>query len=449
MSWSIVVCLTAFWVLTWLVRRNGHSLGLPIAYLFALLLIHVPGAIAHAFNNVSSTQGTALSDPFYTELGIRFTAIGAVCFVVGVWIAGWPRMRAATSRPVNRFNFWWFCLGAGWFVTYALSFLGKVPSLGAAIEKGGAVWMLGVLLGLRDAVRRGQPLWIAVWLAALGVYPVLMLLLGGFLSYGSTAIIIVLSVLAVSTRSPLRTTAGLVIVAILSFNGFLAYFQHRNEIRGAVWGGAPIDQRIDAAMSMVRDFAWFDPTDERQLISLDQRLNQNFFVGLAAARLENEEVDYLHGRSFWEGLLSLVPRAVWPDKPVYGGSPQIVSEVTGLSLPETTSWGVGNVMEFQINFGTPGVVGGFLALGWLLGRLDREAARAEALGDLGRLFLFFLPAVALIQPNGSLVEITGGPAAALVAAFGWKWAWEFGSRQFAGPSRGVAFVPYEDAHRGA
>jgi hypothetical protein len=43
---------------------------------------------------------------------------------------------------------------------------------------------------------------------------------------------------------------------------------------------------------------------------------------------------------------------------------------------------------------------------------------------MGGTLLFFLPCVALIQPNGSIVELTGGAAAALVAAYGWKWAWK-------------------------
>jgi hypothetical protein len=101
--------------------------------------------------------------------------------------------------------------------------------------------------------------------------------------------------------------------------------------------------------------------------------------------------------------------------------------MTGLSLSESTSFGVGNVMEFQINFGMPGVVVGFMLLGGLLGTLDRKAALAERSGDLGRLFLFFLPAVALIRPNGSLVEMASGPAAGLVAAYGWQWAWNLRS----------------------
>jgi putative effector of murein hydrolase LrgA (UPF0299 family) len=98
--------------------------------------------------------------------------------------------------------------------------------------------------------------------------------------------------------------------------------------------------------------------------------------------------------------------------------------MTGLRLSPTTSFGVGNVMEFQINFGIPGVVIGFFVLGWLIGMLDLEAAVAEGRGDLGRVVLFFLPAVALIDPQGSLVEIFSGSAAALVAAYGWKWAWK-------------------------
>jgi hypothetical protein len=125
----------------------------------------------------------------------------------------------------------------------------------------------------------------------------------------------------------------------------------------------------------------------------------------------------------WEALLSFIPRALWPDKPVFGGSPAIVSEMTGLELSPTTAFGVGQVMEFHINFGIPGLVAGFLLLGWLLGTLDRKAAAAEIRGDLGRVILFFLPGAALIEPLGSMVELAGGAGAALVAAYGWRGAW--------------------------
>ncbi len=146
---------------------------------------------------------------------------------------------------------------------------------------------------------------------------------------------------------------------------------------------------------------------------------------MAAVRLQQEQVNYLYGRSIWEGVEALVPRALWPDKPVFGGSGRIVADMTGLHLDENTSWGVGNVMEFQINFGMPGVVIGFLILGFVLGWLDFKAAAADARGDVSKVILFFLIGVALTQrAGGSIVEMSGGAAAAAVSAYIWKWAWE-------------------------
>ena len=71
---SILVCLWSFAVLVWLLRRDAVSLGIPIAYLFLLLLNHVPGAFAHLVG------GGILSESEITARGIAFTAIGAVSF---------------------------------------------------------------------------------------------------------------------------------------------------------------------------------------------------------------------------------------------------------------------------------------------------------------------------------------------------------------------------------
>ena len=419
MTFLIFICLAAFLLLLWLLRRDRVSLGLPIAYLYSLLLIHVPGAFAH----IAGRDFLLHSD--LIEIGMRFTALGSICFVAGVW---WARFRSSfvvmpIRREADRDHFWWFCLFGGWSLIYGLSPLYQIPSLSAAVGKGGAIWMLGVMLGLRAACQRRDLKRIAIWLGALLVYPVLMLLLGGFLSYGSAAIIIVCSALTISTRSFGRVVVGITLFVFLSLSIFVNYFGHRNDIREQVWGGAPLAARVDSVIDTVRDFKWLDLTNERHLIAFDQRLNQNYFVGLAALRIQQGQVDYLKGESIWEGALSLVPRVLWPEKPVVAGSPKIVAKMTGLRLSPTTSFGVGNVMEFQINFGIPGVVIGFFVLGWFIGTLDAKAAVAERRGDLGRLILFFLPCVALIQPNGSIVEITAGPAAALVAAYGWKWTW--------------------------
>ena len=120
-----------------------------------------------------------------------------------------------------------------------------------------------------------------------------------------------------------------------------------------------IQERLDTVSGMFKDFVWFDWTNPLVLFAVDQRLNQNYFVGLAAQRIETGQSDYLYGRSLTDAALALVPRLLWPQKPVASGSGTIVADATGLDLDRKTSWGVGNVMEFQINFGVPGIYSRF------------------------------------------------------------------------------------------
>ena len=146
MTSSIFICLAAFLWLLWLLRRDGLSLGLPIAYLYSLLFIHVPGAFAHIVGR------DFLLNSDLVEIAMRFTALGSMCFVAGVWLArSSTTPRVPIRREADRPHFWWFCLIGGWSCIYGLSPLYQIPSISAAVDKGGGIWMLGVLLGLRSA----------------------------------------------------------------------------------------------------------------------------------------------------------------------------------------------------------------------------------------------------------------------------------------------------------
>ncbi len=422
---SVAVCVAAYLAMLWVLRKDSVSLGLPFAYLSLLFLNHVPGAYVQLAD-----------DLFYghrheTEIGIRFTAIGAVCFVIGVWLAR-AYTAEARANPVQSTSaawfeddkpFWIFCFLGGMLFSFGLTPLRNLPSIGAVVYNGGALWMLGVLLGLRAAVRKHDTKWIAIWASLLVIYPTLILILVGFLSYGTAAVIIVVSALAISARNYWRVVITIVLTVYLGLSIFSNYFQARDNIRDAVWAGVSTEKRLDAVSRVFTEFKFFDGSDELVLVGFDLRLNQNYFIGLASENIDSGSVHYLYGRSISDALLALIPRAIWSEKTVYGGSPDIVRDMTGLWLNPNTSWGVGNVMEFYINFGIPGLVAGFLGLGWLIGRFDHRAALAEARRDYGTTMLFFLPGIALIQPLGSMVELSGGAATAWIAAHFWKWVW--------------------------
>jgi len=414
---SVIICLATFVAIVVFIRRDGVSLGLPISYLGSLLLIHVPGAVAHLLDR----NDVLVQQRPFTEVGIALTALGSVCFVVGVVIGNLGKSDVV-PRPANRTTFARFCLIGGAAAT-VLSFVFFIPSVRAIVERGGLIWMLAIVVGLRGAVIRSDRVATWKWLAILIVYPALMLIFGGFLSYGIAAMITVLAAVTVVARSGIRVVFACIVASIVGISVFLSYFENRTEIRGAVWGGAPVETRIGVSVDAFRQIQLFNPANEAHLVAINARLNQNYFTGLAATRISNGDATYLHGRTIWDGLLAIVPRVFWPDKPIVAGSGTIVAEMTGLQLSRSTSFGVGNVMEFQINFGLPGIVIGFFILGFALRKLDRKATESYESGELGTSALYYLPAVALIQPNGSMVEMLGGAASALIAAYGWRWAW--------------------------
>jgi len=105
-----------------------------------------------------------------------------------------------------------------------------------------------------------------------------------------------LSGIVITARSSLRVAFWSVAFLAVGSSIFLSYFEHRPEIRAAVWGGGDTDARIDASVAAIKDVKPFDPSDPAQLYALDQRLNQNYFTGLAASRIKAHAVDYLYGR---------------------------------------------------------------------------------------------------------------------------------------------------------
>src|SRR6185312_4780282 len=245
---SILVCIASLLVLLYLLRLDQLSLGLPLAYLGSLLLIHVPGAFAHL------VTGDRLQGTEYVQLGILYAAIGCVCFVAGVWFARRTTKTAHTPRPADRRAFAYYCLIGGWAFVYGLSPLHRVTSVGAVIETGGAIWMLGTLLGLRAAVHAGDIPRALVWAAALAVYPTLMLLLGGFVSYGAAAMMIVMAVLPIYARSYTRAILGIVLVSFVGLTFFVNYFDHRDDIRSNVWGGRSMSDRLESVSDVFTQF---------------------------------------------------------------------------------------------------------------------------------------------------------------------------------------------------
>jgi hypothetical protein len=242
-----------------------------------------------------------------------------------------------------------------------------------------------------------------------------MLVRDGFLSYGIAALTVVTMFVARFFRPRWLLLLTGLLGAYVGLSLFVTYLRDRDEMRALLWfreGGEL--QSASFFRDMFARFEWFDPLDEAHLFRINLRLNQNLLVGTAVDFIAAGGEDFARGETFVYALEAVVPRLIWPEKAVTAGSMGLVSRFTGLTFGEDTSVGMGQVLEFYVNFGTPSVLVGFLLLGVVIRVVDEAAGNRLRRGDWRSFVCWFVPGLALLQAGGSLVELTGGAAAGLV-----------------------------------
>jgi len=290
---------------------------------------------------------------------------------------------------------------------------GRVQSVGSLVAGGANYIVLGMCLRCwkADRVRLGR------WMALGTLLPFATILTQGYLSYGLAALITIVAFVAEHRRG--RTAFVVIGLALgyftLSF--YVTYMRDRAQIRDVIWGGAEATQRVDVVTKSVTDFEFFDWRNDDHLWRIDDRLNQDFLVGLAVERLKKGEVPYGMGETLEDAAMALLPRMFFPDKGVEAGSGDIVSRYTGMTFKEGTSVGVGLVFEMFANFGWSGVLIGFFVFGALLMYIDERAHDYLADGNATTFAIWYLAGVSLLQlTTGSMVDATLTIAAIIVSA---------------------------------
>src|SRR5262249_3138171 len=249
----------------------------------------------------------------------------------------------------------------------------------------------------------------------LPLLPLTTLTQGGFLGFGTTWAITAASFLFAQSKRKVAYVFAAPAVFFIGLSVFVNYMAARDDLRQLVWyEQASLGDRLQRVADVFVNFEWLDLSNSRHRQAIDRRLNQNFLVGAAAARLESGQVEYASGATLGDMIVALVPRAIWPDKPAVGGGGSVVHDFTGIEFAEGTSVGAGNVLEFYANFGTWGVIGGFLLLGCLIGRMDLLTIRYLRQGQQTRFLFWFLIGLAMLAPGGNLLEVVVGVAGSAV-----------------------------------
>jgi hypothetical protein len=409
----IAVCVVVLWRIA---TRKIASAGLVPAYLCNLALIHLVGAAIFLLPLYQDEDRTIMELGFVQSLwavigfGIGVVAIGPV---VGR-IFGFPPPVLKTVEADPRLPRTYVAVGAiSYFVLSPL--IGRVPTLSALLSSMLSLLIVGLALSCWKAWKEEKYEAFGLWIACTLGLPFVTVITQGFLGYGTGACLIVLMFVASFYRPRSHLIVGGLIVFYLGLSFYVSYMRDRSDLRDVVWGEAPLTERVVALSETVSGIEWFDPDTESHLDHINNRLNQNNLVGAAVDYMNNGYEEFASGATFWQAVIALVPRAVWPDKPVVAGSMGFVTQYTGITFAEGTSVGIGQVMEFYINFGAAAVLLGFLTLGVLVAGIDKAMADRLAAGDWQGCAFWFMPGIALLQVGGSLVEVTASFGASLVA----------------------------------
>lgn len=404
-------------------RRHGPvPLFLCASYIAALAVQHWPGAFAHALPALDT------EDAHNTAVGMTYSTLGLAFFVLGAALVPSPMQGirrlgqafriALTPATLKKGHDFARVLLIGGLVAWAAertSLMG-LPSVTSIIAAGKAFLIAGLSLKAWLYWHTGRRLQVHVCIACTVLLPAYTMLGSGFIWFGISYMMTVLIFIGTfyRPRALLFGLATVTIIAGISF--FVSYMQHRDALREATWSGGGMEQRLETFKAMLADTTVFDPTNPDHLWPLTGRLNQNELVGAAVSYVPRFK-EYADGKTIYFAVIALIPRAIWPDKPITSGSMGMVTDYTGITFGESTSVGMGQVMEFYINFGPIGVCVGYLLFGALLRSIDMRAGISLLRADWPRFVLWFMIGAAMLAPLNQLLEVTSSMAAAFVLGF--------------------------------
>ena len=415
------------WIFVWLVvatvlfsvmsLKKFPTAGLLQAYWLSASVNHFFGAAIYTLPWYDRP------DYAYVYQGFLLTNWGMISFAIGNLFFSFamiPFLRKNTTAisfavPDERLALTYLWLGAVlFFVVYPI--LKSVPSIGLIGSSGWYLMIAGICLASVDAWRLRKGGKLIRWIFLAIFFPFVTVVSQGFMSFGVRALFTIMAFISSFYRPRWKIIAASFLFIYFGLSLYVTYFRDRSEIRETVWyEQVSLAEKAEKFLNTLKNYELFDINNETHLDFINQRLNQNILVGKSIEYIGSGLADFAGGRTVGDAMIGLVPRILWPEKPVVAGGSDLVSQYTGEIFQEDTSVGIGQVMEFFVNFGFQGVVIGFFSLGVMISFFDFMAGSYLRKGNYKGFVFWFISGMSFLQIEGSLVEISSTLAASLIS----------------------------------
>lgn len=410
----LILWLFGLGVVLWGQRKASSSVGLVLAYALQLWVIHwlAPSIYALPWYTAPTTiLQDGLKESTYAIWGV---ALGAT--LVAPWCLR-RFHRPSTPEKLEQADSWlvhsYLWMGALAYVVQP--YVRPIPTVGALMSGTSNLLLVAFAMECWNGLHSPRrSVW--RWIALAALLPFVTIVMQGFLSYGFAAMLTVFAFVASIYRPRWRIVAWGTVVSYMALSMYVTYMRDREALRAVIWGQESYGVRLSEVTNTFANFELLDLGNIDHLQRIDDRLNQNTLVGAAVRYLSLRPEEFARGSTVWEAILSPIPRAFWPDKPIFAGSGDLVSRFTGISFMEGTSVGIGHVMEWYVNFGSTGVFLGSILFGVFLAFVDAIAVSDLRRGHWTGFALWYLPTLSFLQVGGSLVDAVSSAAAGLCIA---------------------------------
>jgi hypothetical protein len=407
-------------------RRRHQTVGITVTYLAFFTVAYWFQGFAYAL-----PWHQRAHDPAIILAGFGQSLIGFISFAFGILVLV-PFLRNTSRKLSSRTdaleivedsakdNFQlttiYIVVGLGVYL-FIIRIFGDIPTFGAFLSGIQRLYHIGILFLIWLTLKDGR--WNAKSLVLIGaliiVWPFLTISRDGFLGFGLLPTTFLLVFLAFRFLKAKTVFRAVPFALYIGLSIVMTYFGERDAIRSVAWSGADSSTRINTVTDAFTDnFRAFNIFDSDQLAVIDARFTLNWLTGLGVQRLESGLVEFADGETIRDAFLMVVPRALWPDKPLVVGGQALVNQYAGVYMYGGTSVALGQVLEFYVNFGTIGVIIGFIILSIFLSAIDYNSAKLLNSNRLPQAAVWIVCAFSLWLVEDNLITAIGGAVSSVI-----------------------------------
>jgi hypothetical protein len=417
-------------------KKKSKGVGLSLGFVMTLTVGYWFGGFIHSLPWYESSSRYILQrevDVEYLSRALFVCLSGLVAFVFGnvvlfrlfskrVKSVDNPHPKETSSENAKLPQK--YILIAIFFNLLLGPFLAHIPSLGSVANAGWIVLPTGIclLVWKRSILRHHRMQFIILVGGSIALLPAFTMITTGFLGFGVRSVIVIVVFGFVFYKPRWHLVVLCLIGVYIGLSFFVAYMGQKDELRQAAWYEQSSSAAATQVGEMFKNFAWLDLRNPDHLAPIDIRLCETLFmISRGIERLDMGYVEYGKGENLYGSLVALVPRILWPNKPLISGGSEFVTKYTGIKFTKNTSIASGPVFELYVNGGVVIVIIGFMTLGAFLAFLDIRAAHYLTSGDWRKFMVFFSTGAPFLNNESGFAMIVGSSFTALLISLGINW----------------------------